>query len=138
MYFVAELCKYIGYSIIISFLIYFLSFSFLLYLNGRELKEYFLLWFGKMTKYDVFYLLILSIVTSIFICLSCYPNICINAKKKEYQFNQVGKEQERQDKGFTLNLNLTINKTETSKQNVDINTKEETTTKSSFEKPNFR
>lgn len=138
MYFVSELCKYIGYSIIISFLIYFLSFSFLLYLNGREMKEYYLIWFGKMTKYDVFYLLILTTVISCFICVSFYPNIKINAKKKEYQLMQIGKEQIIKDKGFTLNLNLTINKTETSKQNVDINTKEETTTKSSFEKPNFR
>ena len=138
MYFVSELCKYIGYSILISFSIYFLSFSFLLYLNGREMKEYYLIWFGKMTKYDVFYLLILTTVISCFICVSFYPNIKINAKKKEYQLMQIGKEQIIKDKGFTLNLNLTINKTETSKQNVDINTKEETTTKSSFEKPNFR
>ena len=138
MYIISEFARYIGYSIIISFLIYFLSFSFLLYLNGREMKEYYLIWFGKMTKYDVFYLLILTTVISCFICVSFYPNIEINAKKKEYQLMQIGKEQIIKDKGFTLNLNLTINKTETSKQNVDINTKEETTTKSSFEKPNFR
>lgn len=136
MYPISELCKYIGYSIVVSFLIYFLSFSFLLYLNGRELKEYFLIWFGKMTKYDVFYLLILTVVTSCFICISFYPNIQINAKKKEYEYLKVGKEQIINDKGFTLNINLSINKKEESSQNVNVNSKEET--KSTFEKPNFR
>lgn len=136
MYLISELTKYIGYSIVISFSIYFISFSFLLYLNGRELKEYFLIWFGKMTKYDVFYLIILTLTISSFVCLSCYPRIEINAKEKEYELSQVGKEKTVDNKGFNLNINLNFNKKEDSLQNVNISSKEET--KATFDKPNFR
>jgi hypothetical protein len=90
LFIIAQGLKYIGEGIALGFVFFFLSISFFLYLNGREINEYYLIFFGKLKINDIIIIIISCLVLSLFLVLLNFDDILIDAMKQEILFNQLG------------------------------------------------
>jgi hypothetical protein len=106
--------KYIGYSILIGGLFWFLIFSFLVYLNGGEPKDYYRIFLSQLKVWDHFVITFIILLFSVYFCLSNYDTIVNN-------INNFGKEKVINKPSFTFTLN--INR----KNEVDYHYKEDST-----------
>jgi hypothetical protein len=103
----AESFKYIGYGILISGLFIFIAFSLFVYLNGREIQEYYLILFGKLSKKDIIFFFILTSVFTFYYYASNIDNIYINSRINMLKYE--GKE-DKTSNSIDFNLNLYIKK----------------------------
>jgi len=91
IFIISQALKYILIGIAIGFLLFFLSISFFIYLNGREINEYYLIFFGKLKRYDIVIITTMCLLFSIFCVVLNYDNILIDAKKQQLIYNILNK-----------------------------------------------
>jgi len=89
IFIISQGLKYIGEGIIAGFTFFFLSISFFLYLNGREIKEYYLIFFGKLKVNDIIIIFISCLVLSLFLLMLNFDDIMIDSIRQEILFNQL-------------------------------------------------
>ena len=99
---ISMLVKHIGIGILIGGLFYFLALTFMLYLNGRELKDYYLVLFGKMSSGDIILSSILIITITIYYTISYYPSILIDIESHKWKMENID------NKPWEFNINLNI------------------------------
>ena len=89
IFIISQGLKYIGEGVALGFLFFFLSISFFLYLNGREIKEYYLIFFGKLKVNDIIIISISCLVLSLFLLMLNFDDIMIDSIRQEILFNQL-------------------------------------------------
>lgn len=124
MLLISEIVFNIGIGILISSFFYFAIISLFVYLNGREIKEYYLIMFGKLTKGDVALISFSIIVFTTYFTLSRYDTILLNIKdtEKRIEENMTG-DSLLPEFTFNLNLNVKVKTDESKDSSVKIEEK---------------
>jgi hypothetical protein len=118
---VSELMENIGIGILIGSAFYFFAFSFFVYLNGREIEDYYLILFGKLKLQDVILAFITICLFTIYFTFSRYDSMLINIENTEWKIKNVDTIQmNKLKKPFTPSLTLNINLKDTKTSDVKI------------------
>ena len=108
--------KYICYGLLITFAFYIICFSVFVYLNGREIREYYLILFGKLGLRDIILIFTSSLVFSTCFMIINFDKIIVNPDKQE-----TVKTDSRNFK-FDLNLNVNLNHRYDRNDKIESNT----------------